>query len=50
MTVTLTKLVGYWHMLIKDAAIRTPYSEHEPRGLVVAYTRNVFPGARIIEA
>ena len=50
MHVGITKVAGYWRLLINGASIKTPYAECAARMLVVAYARRSFPNCEIFEA
>jgi hypothetical protein len=49
MNVISQKLNGLWHLIVGSCQIRTPFLETQDRGLVVAYARRIYPGARIFE-
>jgi hypothetical protein len=49
MNVTIEKLNGFWHLIVRSCQIRTPFPETQDRALVVAYARRVHPRARIVE-
>ena len=49
MNVTIQKLNGLWHLIIGSCRIQTPFLEAQNRGLVVAYARRIYPGARVFE-
>jgi hypothetical protein len=49
MNVTIQKLNGSWHLIVGSCQIRTPFLETQDRALVVAYARQVYPGAKILE-
>jgi hypothetical protein len=49
MNVTIRKLNGSWHLIVGSCRIRTPFLETQNRGLVVAYARRIYPGARVFE-
>jgi hypothetical protein len=50
MNVIIQKLNGLWHLIVGSCQIRTPFLETQVRAQVVAYARQVYPGAEIIEA
>jgi hypothetical protein len=43
------KLNGMWDLIVGSCQIRSPFSETHYRGLVVAYARRIYPGAKIFE-
>jgi hypothetical protein len=47
--VIIQKLNGLWHLIVGSCRIRTPFLETQNRGLVVAYARRIYPGARVFE-
>jgi hypothetical protein len=49
MNVTIQKLHGLWHLIVGSCQIRTPFLETQDRALVVAYARQVYPSAKILE-
>jgi hypothetical protein len=48
MKVIIQKLNGLWHLIVGSCQIRTKFLETQDRALVVAYARQVYPGAKII--
>jgi|GEM_PF-1433342 len=48
MNVNIQKLNGLWHLIVGSCQFRTPFLETQDRALVVAYARQVYPGAKII--
>ena len=49
MNVITQRLNGMWHVTVGSYQIRSPFSETQDRGLVVAYARRIYPGAKIFE-
>ena len=49
MNVIIQKLNGLWYLIVGSCQIRTPFLETQDRALVVAYARQVYPGAKILE-
>jgi hypothetical protein len=49
MNVIIQKLNGLWHLNVGSCQIRSPFLETQDRGLVVAYARRIYPGAKIFE-
>jgi hypothetical protein len=49
MDVIIEKINGLWHLIVGSCQIRTPFLETQHRSLVVAYARQVYPGAKIHE-
>jgi hypothetical protein len=49
MNVIIKKLNGMWHLIVGSCQIRSPFSETQDRGLIVAYARGIYPGAKIFE-
>ena len=49
MNVIIQKLNGLWHLVVGSCQIRTPFLEIQDRALAVAYARQVYPGAKILE-
>jgi len=49
MDVIIQKVNGLWHLIFGSCQIRTPFLETQNRALVVAYARQVYPGAKILE-
>jgi len=40
---------GMWHLIVGSCQIRSPFLGAQDRGLVVAYARRIYPGAKIFE-
>ena len=49
MNVIIQRLNGLWHLIVGSCQIRTPFLETQDRASVVAYARQVYPGAKILE-
>jgi hypothetical protein len=49
MNVIIQRLNGLWQLNVGSCQIRTPFLETQDRALAVAYAREVYPGATIIE-
>jgi hypothetical protein len=49
MDVIIEKINGLWHLIVGSCQIRTPFLETQHRSLVIAYARQVYPGAKILE-
>lgn len=47
--VNIIKSGGYWHLLVNDCSIRTPYTDDKPRALVISYAHNIFPRSEIVQ-
>ena len=49
MNVIIQKRNGLWYLIVGSCQIRTPFLETQSREWVVAYARQIYPGAKIFE-
>ena len=45
----IQKRNGLWYLIVGSCQIRTPFLETQSREWVVAYARQIYPGAKIFE-